>query len=220
MFNKYQIAIENAQKREQDIVNDYSNQREAHSLQQQKIMDQEATNMRSGQSLKDYNPTVFVNELTRMKHEFDALGKDEQKDLNEVKQELDGELHKLTDFPIKEICKYIGCDTNTSANNYRYMCRVWFTLVSIPEFSCVPGDPIRVEWVDMVQQHVDRRNNGITCSAKRTGPGLEGLKIPNFHSAASPTSVNNFYPIDNWGTTSNVKNWWIDWVKVNRPMPE
>ena len=219
MFDEYQIAIENAQQKEDEIVDEYNNKKEAHSLAQQKMMEQEAKSMRSGQALKDYNPTAFVNELTRMKHEFDALEQDEQTELTEVKRELDTELYKLTDFPVTEICKYIGCDTS-SPGNYKYVCRVWFTLVSVPEFSCVPGDPIRVEWVDMTHQDMDRTKKGITYSSTRTGPGLEGLNVPNFHTFASPISVNNFYPINNWGQTSNVKTWWINWVKANRPIPE
>ena len=219
MFDDYQIAIENAQQKEDEIVDEYNNKKEAHSLAQQKMMEQEAKSMRSGQALKDYNPTAFVNELTRMKHEFDALEQDEQTELNEVKRELDTELHKLTDFPVTEICKYIGCVT-ANVNENRYACRVWFTLVSVPEFSCVPGDPIRVEWVDMAQQHIDRTKNSITCSSKRTGSGLTGLNIPNFNNPASITSVNNFYPITQWGENSNQKTYWINWVKVNRPIPE
>jgi hypothetical protein len=219
MFDDYQIAIENAQQKEDEIVDEYNNKKEAHSLAQQKMMEQEAKSMRSGQALKDYNPTAFVNELTRMKHEFDALEQDEQTELNEVKRELDTELHKLTDFPVTEICKYIGCDTS-SPGNYKYVCRVWFTLISVPEFSCVPGDPIRVEWIDMTQQHVDRTKNSITYSSKRTSPGLKGLFIPNFNNTASITSVNNFYPINQWGETSSQTTYWINWVKVNRPIPE
>ena len=94
MFDEYQIAIENAQQKEDEIVDEYNNKKEAHSLAQQKMMEQEAKSMRSGQALKDYNPTAFVNELTRMKHEFDALEQDEKTELNEVKRELDTELLK------------------------------------------------------------------------------------------------------------------------------
>ena len=219
MFDEYQIAIENAQHKEDEIVDEYNNKKEAHSLAQQKMMEQEAKSMRSGQALKDYNPTAFVNELTRMKHEFDALEQDEKTELNEVKRELDTELLKLIDFPVTEICKYIGC-MSANANEHRYACRVWFTLVSVPEFSCVPGDPIRVEWVDMASQTIDSYKNSITKSSKRTGPGLTGLLIPQFNNVASITGRNNFYPITQWSENSRERSWWINWVKANRPIPE
>ena len=219
MFDEYQIAIENAQQKEDEIVDEYNNKKEAHSLAQQKMMDQESKTMRSGQALKDYNPTAFVNELTRMKHEFDRLEKDEKTELNEVKRELDSELHRLTDFPVTELCKDIGCITN-NVNEYPYVCRVWFTLISVPEFSCVPGDPIRVEWINIANAHMDRTKDGIHACSKRTAPGLEGLHIPHFTNPASITAKNEFYSINNWGENSSQKNWWINWVKVNRPIPE
>ena len=226
MFEGYRDAIDTAEEVEEEINTRFDGLKEAHSLSQQKMMEAEAKKMRGGQQLKDYNPTEFANEITRMKHEFDQIEKDEQAELDEAKANLDKSLSELmgTSLPFTEMYKVIGCDVGTNYN--RWICRVWFTLVPIKQFKCVPGDPIRVEWVDMMRDNTSNKKglndntSHITSTSSRTGCGITGLNIPNFVNENQLNSKNNFYNVDSWGETSNQKSWWIAWVNENRPIPE
>ena len=218
MFKGYRDAIDTAEEVEVEINTRFDGLKEAHSISQQKMMEAESKKMRGGQQLKDYNPTEFANEMTRMKHEFDQIEKDEQAELDEAKATLDSSLSELmgNTNTVTEMYKIIsGC----SNNGHRWICRVWFTLVPVEQFNCVPGDPIRIEWVDMARSGSNDKTANITSTKSRTGPGIAGLDMPQFVNNAQVRGHNGFYQVNNWGTTSSQKTWWINWVNENRPIP-
>jgi len=110
--------------------------------------------------------------------------------------------------------KVIGADPHNQA----YICRVWFTLVPMEQWNCVPGDPIRIEWVHVGgTQRPDDKTYHISATAKRKGAGAMSLRIPQFDSAGRVVGHSNFYNINQWGEKSNQRTWWEQWLQTNRP---
>ena len=221
MFASYQNIINGAIESESAIIKNHDNKKESNTLQIQKRMTEEAENISKNQHLKDYNPIEYYNSITTLKHQRDSLISNEKKELEDLKLSIDEDLFDVmnieTNHGIKEIYKIISCDQSNQAN-CRYICRVWFTLEYLEQHNCYPGDPIRIEWVDLLGNQNDSNRN-IISKVDRTGPGEEGLQIPNFTSTANISSQ-SFYQINNWGNNSKQKQWWLNWVKNNRPIPE
>ena len=220
MFSEYREVLENAEEMEQATIEAFDSKREENVIEIQTKMKEEALNISKNQHLKNYNPIEYYNSITTLKHQHDKLIQDEKEKLQKLREVTDLSLFEVMNInpPISEIYKVISCDIS-NANNYRYICRVWFTLVEIDEFKCKPGDPIRIEWIDTMHNNIDTNNGGINAVEKRTAPGLDGLKIPNFVNISQVNSRNQFYSVNNWGETSNQKKWWIEWVEANRPIP-
>lgn len=215
MFSEYRKALDEAESQEARITAEYENKREALTLKMQEKMKKEASRISKEQHLKDYNPVAFANSITKMKHQHDEIVSEEKEALGVVKTTLDNDLSKVSDWvpPVTELYKIISCAQN-SAN---YVFRVWFTLIPVPEFECVPGDPIRVEWV----QINTRRDNDIKCAGNkspRTGPGYEGLQICNFQQKGFATNAQSFYNYNS--QNDQQKQWWREWIEENRPIPK
>ena len=70
----------------------------------------------------------------------------------------------------------------------------------------------------MKPDQINDLNRTILNKVDRTGPGEEGLYIPEFISSGRVIS-NNLYPINNWGNNSTQKQRWLNWVEENRPIP-
>jgi len=212
MFSQYRSALEVAEAQEEQINSECDAKREALALKMQEKMKKEASRISKDQQLKDYNPIEFANTITKMKLKHDELVKEENDALEIVKKTLDSELAKVSTPLVTEMYKIIS----SSQNNQSYLFRVWFTLVPVPEFECVPGDPIKVEWVT---PHTRRDNDiqSVSNSASRTGPGYEGLQICNFQQKSFATGGNSFYNYSS--QPDQQKQWWREWIEENRPIP-
>ena len=212
MFSQYRSALEVAEAQEEQINSECDAKREALALKMQEKMKKEASRISKDQHLKDYNPVEFANTITKMKHKHDEIVKEGNEALEKVKNKLDTELAKVSTPFITDMYKIIS----SSQANQGYLFRVWFTLVPVPEFECVPGDPIKVEWI-CTNTRRDNDIKSVNNSASRTGPGYEGLQICNFQQKSFATNHNNFYNYSS--QPDQQKQWWREWIEENRPIP-
>ena len=223
MFSEYfaevQTAIDNADRK----ISEYGKIRERLALDVKAKIETESESITKSSELKNYSPIQHHNEMTVLIHSFEKMKTEEASELNKIKELLHANLIRLMkipepkapDPPITEMYKIIG----QSSQNNNYICRVWFTLIPIPKWGCVPGDPVRVEWVQV--NHNISRNNDLTdniTKSPRTGKGPDGLKIPQFDQAGRVTNATSFYNITQWGATSNQRTWWEQWIAANRPL--
>lgn len=224
MFSEYfaevQTAIDNADRK----ISEYGKIRERLALDVKAKIETESESITKSSELKNYSPIQHHNEMTVLIHSFEKLKDEEASELNKIKELLHANLIKIMKIPepkspvppITEMYKIIG----QSSENNDYICRVWFTLIHIPKWSCIPGDPIRVEWVHL-KHNACRKNdliNTVTTKSERTGKGPDGLKIPYFEQEGIVTTANDFYSINAWGSPSNERTWWEQWVATNRPL--
>jgi len=221
MFQRYREILKNALKVESIIKDKYDSLREKNVIEIQSKMREEALNISKNQHIKDYNPIQYYNSITILKHKHDEILKNEKEEYNDLREETDKLLFEVMNikYPVTKIYKIISCDM--SANVYNRVCRVWFTLVPIDnnKFKCNAGDPIEIEWINLskCENNDDLRSND--NKTIRTSEGINGLKIPEFVNNYH-VKHNNFYDINNWGENSNQKTWWLQWLKINRPIPE
>lgn len=222
MFQQYHDAVIHAQASETAKNEEYDNLREALTIEIKTKMEEECKNIQSNKYFKDYSPIEHYNEMTQLRHKFDKLNAEITQAKKDIKKTLHESLKELIPvekptLPVTEMYKVIGlCYTNTN-----FMCRVWFTLVPIEQYECVPGDPIRVEWLEMNTNNYTRNNDnteGISISTKRNGKGINGLHIPQFQNPGQIIGANYLHPINTWGENSNQVTWWKNWVQANRPM--
>ena len=222
MFQQYHDAVTRAQNSEAAKNEEYDTLREALTIEIKEKMEEECTKIQSNNHLKDYSPIEYYNKMTELRHRFDKLNIELEQAKQEIKNTLHDSLKELIPVEklvqtVTEMYKVIG----VSQNSPDYMCRVWFTLVPLPEYECVPGDPIRVEWIKMNINNYTRNNDkaeGITNVYKRVGKGLNGLYIPQFQNQGQITSANNLYPISQFGENSSHVTWWKNWIQQNRPV--
>jgi len=220
MFQQYHDAVTTAQNSEANTNDEYDTLREALTIEIKAKMEQECENIQSNNHLKDYSPIEYYNKMTELRHRFDKLNTELEQAKMDIKNTLHDSLKELipvTDPQITEIYKVIGL----CYNNASYMCRVWFTLVPLPQYECVPGDPIRVEWIQMNISSYTRNNDkvdGVSASHSRNGTGINGLNIPQFQNQGQITNANTLYPITQFGENSSQVTWWKNWVQANRPM--
>ena len=220
MFSEYfaevQQAIENAERK----TSEYSKKRESLALSVKAKIDSESESIAKNSELKNYSPIEHHNEMTAIIHSFEKMKAEESSELLKIKELLHASLLKIMkipepripepripELPIKEMYKIIS----SSSQNNHHICRVWFTLEDTFKASpkkiikCQPGDPIRIEWVNVTHSHC--RNNDlldyITSKVERHRHGPEGIKIPQFDNPGRVTSSNSFFDITNWGATSN-----------------
>lgn len=223
MFQEYRNVIELAQEHESKIKMKFNKQRESNTIEIQEKMRQEADSISKNQHLKDYNPMEYYNSITTLKHKYDQIIESERTKLENLQKQTDELLQEKMKYKpkleITEICKLIGTSSENT-NYYRYICRVWFTLIPIEEFDCKPGDPIRVEWVDMVDNNLNDKKRDTNEKSIRNGKGITGLNIPHFVNTSQLSNVNQLFSPDNWGSNSNQKTLWLNWVRHNRPIPE
>ena len=220
MFQEYLDLVTKSNAEVVEVEKETDKSREELTIKVQKQMEEELEKIKSGDSLKNYSVVSHHNVMTQHAHELGQIQSSKASRIVEIKKILDLALYELVEKPkeahkVTEMYKVIS----GAQNNQSYVCRVWFTLVPIEKWECKPGDPIRVEWVQMnTQRNTD--SQGVCATAQRTGKGETGLQIPHFNSAGQVTKCNVFYNIDNWGPSSNQKTCWLEWVKANRPIPE
>ena len=220
MFQEYIDLVTKSTEEVVEVEKETDKSREALSIKVQKQMEEELEKIKSEDSLKNYSVVSHHNVMTQHAHELRQIQASKASRIAEIKKTLDLALYKLIEKPkevpkITEMYKVINC----CKNNWRYICRVWFTLVPIEKWECKPGDPIRVEWV---QVGINRANDSDTISetSYRTGKGISGLQIPSFINSGEVGNAGSLFNPDQWGTSSNSKTWWVEWVKANRPIPE
>lgn len=216
MFEEYSQLVQDAKEIEQSINSKYDKRREELASNFKKETDSEVIEIEKT-LLKDYSPVKFYNSLTVIVNEYKKLDDKREEELKKNKQELDMKLSKITETK-SDVCEMYKI-ISMSSQNKDHFCRVWFTLVPIEKWNCVPGDPVRVEWLHIPHnsQRMDDRTNNVTHTTHREGPGLDGLKIPNFDADGRVTNAGQTFPVKNWGVNSNQKTWWENWVKQNRP---
>lgn len=222
MFQQYHDAVTHAQTSETAKNKEYDNKREALTIEIKNKMEEECKKIQSNKKFKDYSPIEHYNEMTQLRHNFDNLNAELTQAKEDIKKTLHESLKELIPedkptLPVTEIYKVIGL----CYNNASYMCRVWFTLVPIEQYECVPGDPIRVEWIQMNTNNYTRNNDktdGISNNHRRNGKGINGLNIPQFQNSGQIIGANNLYPISQWGENSSQVTWWKNWIQANRPI--
>lgn len=218
MFTQLSEAITCATNEVEQIENGYVEKRQSTAVKIQKEMETELEHMKSHVALKDYSPIEHHNKIATFNSEYQTMTVAEKNECESVKNKLYDQLMSLMQkisSPVSEMYKVIGADPHNQA----FICRVWFTLVPIMDngWNCVPGDPIRIEWVHVGgTQRPDDKGN-ISGTSNRTGAGVMGLKIPQFDTSGRVTSVNSFYKINQWGEKSNHRTWWEQWLQTNRP---
>ena len=217
MFSQLSEAITSATNEVEQIENGYVEKRQSTAVKIQKEMEAELERMKTQVALKDYSPIEHHNKIATFNSEYQTMSVAEKNECEAVKNKLYDQLMSLMekkDCPISEMYKVIGA----SQNNQSYICRVWFTLVPMEQWNSVPGDPIRIEWVQVGgTQRPDDKTGNISGTSGRTSAGVMGLKIPQFDAAGRITNVNSFYKINQWGEKSNQRTWWEQWLQTNRP---
>ena len=220
MFQEYHKAVEVAQGEENAKNEEYDNLKEALTIEIKTKMESECKIIQQNSHLKDYSPIKHYNEMTELRHKYDRLNTDLETEKQEIKAKLHQTLGKLMpEQPpkITEMYKVIGAASGMPS----LICRVWFTLVPVPTYECVPGDPIRVEWINLSISNYTRKNDksdGVSKSHSRCGTGINGLQIPEFSHLGPIVGGNNLYPITQWGETSQYVTRWKQWIQDNRPL--
>jgi len=217
MFDQYLQYAQEAKQKEIEINQKYDKLREELTIDLKKGTVNELSEIEKV-LMKDYSPIKFHNMITTVVNKSKKLDEEKEKELQQNKELLDEKLAKIIEytFPVKEMYKIISM---SSQNDY-YLCRVWFTLVPIEDWKCLPGDPIRIEWLHLPQNGTCRKNDQNDCishTAKRNGPGIEGLKMPQFDNSGRVTGSNATYPLSQWGENSQQVKWWKEWLAANRP---
>ncbi len=157
MFQEYLDLVTKSREEVVEVEKDTDKSREALSIKVQKQMEEELEKIKSEDSLKNYSVVSHHNVMTQHAHELTQIQSSKASRIAAIKKELDLALYELVEKPkevpkITEMYKIIS----NAQNNQSYVCRVWFTLVLIEKWECKPGDPIRVEWV---QVGINRAND-------------------------------------------------------------
>ena len=215
MFKKYQIILDEAKVREQEIETENDGKIKKNALEIQKRMSDEVSKMSKDVLLKNYNPIEYYNEITKLKHAYDKLIKEKASEIEALKREVDSKIVSLTiNFDhVKEIYKVLPC------NGGNYLCFVYFTLIG--DKHAKSGDPIRVRFVYNNSEHFQPGQQWPKYSGQPQDlvSGTQ-KRMPNMCShcmAVNGTSLVNF---DQFGENSQQRKWWLEWVKTNRPIPE
>lgn len=185
-------------------------------------MEAELEKIKSEDSLKNYSVVSHHNVMTQHAHELSQIQSSKASRIAEIKKTLDLALYELVEKPkeVPKVTEMYKIISGAVMNGHHYICRVWFTLVPIEKWECKPGDPIRVEWVQInsnTRRDID--THSISKTTQRTGKGDTGLQMPQFINTGHVSNVNNFYNINQWQSSCH-SNWWLEWVKANRPIPE
>lgn len=214
MFEQYSQLIEESKIKELEIIKKYDSLKEELSLNFKRDIANELQKIEKI-LLKEYSPVQYYNSLTVIVNKHNNLEKEKEKEIKENKENLDKELSKLLECKEKTKVTEMYKIISTASDNNAYICRVWFTLIPIEKYNCIPGDPIRIEWVHVITQRVNDNDRSVVV--ERNGPGLTGLNMPHFNVAGKVTHVNQTYNVNNWGENSQQKTWWKEWLKQNRP---
>ena len=220
MFKQYKTLIDKAIN-DEDISNkEYINKKNNLSLNIKQTLQNEIENLNNKQLLKDYSPIKHTNTMTEFNIKFNNLLTDEINNLGKIKNKLHKNL--LTIMEVETIPKNYPTELykiiTSCSSKTNYICRVYFTLIPLPQWNCIAGDPIRVEWVDTTGARNNDKTDKIHLISERTGQGWTGLKIPQFNNAGQSISPNELYDFNHWGINSSQQQWWKEWIKNNRPM--
>ena len=218
MFQEYLDLVTKSNAEVVEVEKETDESREALTIKVQKQMEEELEKIKSGDSLKNYSVVSHHNVMTKHAHELSQIQSSKASRIAEIKKTLDLALYELVEKPVPkvtELYKVIG----SAQSNQSYVCRVWFTLVPVERWECKPGDPIRVEWIT-TNGNRNSDSQGVNATAQRTSKGDTGLKIPQFTNSGQINNAGSLYNPDQWGTSSNQKTWWLQWVKANRPIHE
>lgn len=209
MFQETIKSFQEAEKQVDEINEKYEQLRKKLSINIQQIIIEEVKEIGEG-----YSPLNFQENLNLLVDKYKALDEEKELEIEKIKQELE----KLIFFKpqVTEMYKIIG----PSARNKNYICRVWFTLVPIKKWNCVPGDPIRVEWLNFseTQARLDDKIDRVCYTSRRNDPGPEGLQMPEFESPGIIINSVCTYPRYHFGVNSDKIKWWDEWVAKNRPL--
>jgi len=214
MFNKYSELISKAQEKDKEIKKKYEKKRDELNIEFITETDKESK-FTEEKLIKDYSPIKYYNRLTIIVNKFTKLSSEMEKEIKENKTVLDTELTKLIeDNPDTEMYKIIY----SSETSVKCFCRVWFTLVPIEKWGCKKGDPVRIEWVRVDLPYLENKIEYVSNTTVRTGPGLDGLLIPEIDNQNKVKNYPNFYHFSKFigDNTQTIRNW-EEWVKNNRP---
>jgi hypothetical protein len=95
MFNEYQSAVTTAIESGKNKNDEYDTLKESLTIQIKTKMEEECKNIQSNSQLKDYSPIKHYNEMTELRHQFDKINKDLEKELDEIKDNFHDSLIKL-----------------------------------------------------------------------------------------------------------------------------
>ena len=212
MFQELLTLVNSAIEMENNVKTRFNEQKTALSLDIKSKIEDESRRMTESVSLQDYSPIKHLNEMTELTERFKKMNTIEQQELEllngSVKESLINSMNLNVPKEIYKIMGYNGVDD-------LWICRVWFTLIPILEYDCIPGDPIRVEWIQ-ISDEFDEESPPWTKSI-RNGPGLDNLMVPHMENEYLTIESNKLYPINHWGEDSNQKLWWLNWIANNRP---
>ena len=217
MFSDYQSVVTIATESEQAKNEEFDTMKEALTIQIKTKMEEECKNIQNKSKLKDYSPIKHYNEMTELRHQFDKINTDLETEMGAIKDILHNSLLKLINP--KPVTPVVTEMYKIISGQGGWICRVWFTLVPIEEFECIPGDPVCVEWLNIMgKTRNNDKTDSVGSSHTRNGKGHEGLQIPQFSCAGQITSPNSLYYYTSWGQESSHSQWWLEWVKANRPV--
>ena len=216
MFTNYKSAVDEAVRSEKTKNEEFDTMKEALTIKIKTKMEEECKNIQRNSKLKDYSPIKHYNEMTELRHQFDKINTDLETEMNGIKTILHNSLVSLINpkSVVTEMYKIIGGVGGS-------ICRVWFTLIPIEEFECFPGDPVRVEWLNINGQRNNDKTDLVGSSHTRNGKGTNGLQIPQFSGPGQLSNDNCLYAYNNWGQRvggTSQSTWWDQWVKANRPV--
>jgi len=228
MFNSLSNAIDNASKEIDAIKNNYIEKRQNIAVNVQKEMEEELHRLKTQVALKDYSPIEHHNKIVSFNSEYDSINVAENCQYEEVKNKLFEQLLTLMDvntvynpkpYPVTEMYKIISSWGHDKGN---YVCRVWFTLIPIKKWNCIPGDPIRVEW-KLNHGYLREDDNEVDVKydvvSERTSEGIKGLKIPEMANNGQVTQPCKFFDLDDFdGEQDERVKRWKQWVETNRPI--
>lgn len=222
MFKQYKNLIDNAIHNEDSSNKEFHTKKNKLTLEMKQILLNEIEFIDSKQLLKDYSPIQHTNKITELNNKFSNLSIENDIKLEEIKHKLNKDLLNIMKIiqPIPknyptELYKIINC----SNNKLKFICRVYFTLIPLKEFNCNPGEPIRIEYIKVGGcNRFNDKCDGITIKTERTAQGISGIKMPQFHNTGSITQSGCFFDFDHFGHDSDEQNWWLAWIKQNRPM--
>lgn len=226
MFQSYRNIITDATQSEVKLTQKYNQQKEQVALEIKEALETESKKITQGQLLKSYSPIEISNKITSLQIKHKNTVTEHNNALNNIHEETDKKLfHEMKykiKLPITEIYKDIYChynNVNVSNQWSFHVCRVWFSLIENNSLNLKPGDPFKVAWFDLsdsiTQPKADNMVYKITSDRSKNE-----LQIPNFLNAYEITEPKKLYNINHWGETSKQKNYWLNWIRKNRPIPE
>lgn len=214
MFKQYNDLVKKAHEAEKLVNKKYDDKKTQLSIKIRNKLQDEIQNINRKTLLKNYCPIQYTNEMTLLSEQFSNITKEYNNELFQIKNRLNRDLMNIMELP-KSSSNYPTELYKIINHNDSFICKVYFTLVPLPEFDCKEGDPIRLEWV---VYSLNKNTENITATTERTAQGWPGLKMPQFINNYQIIYPNNFCDFYQFGSNSLQQKWWMEWVSKNRPM--